>query len=99
MNTSNLFEPPAPPKAAGNDGVEVPQAFGGNEGGEPEAEAGGGRPLLNFDNDKGESKVVDREGDASINSTNPHQFDSNSSSSSNASSHPSVDCHCQESKS
>ena len=44
MNTSNLFEPPAPPAAAGNDGVEV-QVFGGNDnegGGEPEA--GGGHP-------------------------------------------------------
>ena len=50
MNTSNLFEPPAPPAAAGNDGVEV-QVFGGNYnegGGEPEA--GGHPPPLHIFN-------------------------------------------------
>ena len=64
MNTNNLFEPPAPPAAAGNDGVEV-QAFWGNNndegGGEPEA---GDRPPPPhiFDNFEGEDLEAGVEG-------------------------------------
>eukprot|EP00986_Skeletonema_menzelii_P017809 scaffold22220_cov80-Skeletonema_menzelii.AAC.1 len=57
MNTSNLFEPPAPPAAAGNNGVEV-QVFGGNDnegGGEPEA--GGHPPSLHIFNVGGNLEI------------------------------------------